>query len=236
MLLACRGTFPGGKRRVHAPSKARTRFVLIALLYCATPLLGVLELGAPNMYANLRMRAGSNHLLAPTGLLFKTGLLGAETLTVVKTTSQHVLDYYPGDCTEELKPAENRARAFASVGMRPFFNYALKRVIKCSYTKNTWRPFDVPAIELRRILGEMSAAGKAATLTYKDGDRTIQVGYDAPRSSARAARRTTSRRRARCPSGPRSSWCIYRTPCSPTATARCPAPGPDADPIRYNRP
>ena len=123
---------------------------------------------------------GSNHLLAPTGLLFKTGLLGAETLTVVKTTtSQHVLDYYPGDCTEELKPAENRARAFASVGMRPFFNYALKRVIKCSYTKNTWRPFDVPAIELRRILGEMSAAGKAATLTYKDGDRTIQVGYDA---------------------------------------------------------
>ena len=63
--------------------------------------------------------------------------------------------------------------------MRPFFNYALKRVIKCSYTKNTWRPFDVPAIELRRILGEMSAAGKAATLTYKDGDRTIQVGYDA---------------------------------------------------------
>merc|ERR1712078_352248 len=97
---------------------------------CATPLLGVLELGAPNMYANLRMRAGSNHLIAPTGLLFKTGLLGAETLTVVKTTSQHVLDYYPGDCTEELKP-----------------------VIKCSYTKNTWRPFDVPAIELRRILG-----------------------------------------------------------------------------------
>ena len=77
------------------------------------------------------------------------------------------------------KPAENRARAFAAVGMRPFFNYALKRVIKCSYTKNTWRPFDVPAIELRRILGEMAAAGKAATLTYKDGDRTIQVGYDA---------------------------------------------------------
>ena len=179
VLLACRGTFPGGKRRVHAPSKARTRFVAVALLYCATPLLGVLELGAPNMYANLRMRAGSNHLFAPTGLLFKTGLLGAETLTVVKTTSQHVLDYYPGDCTEELKPAENRARAFAAVGMRPFFNYALKRVIKCSYTKNTWRPFDVPAIELRRILGEMAAAGKAATLTYKDGDRTIQVGYDA---------------------------------------------------------
>ena len=85
VLLACRGTFPGGKRRVHAPSKARTRFVLIALLYCATPLLGVLELGAPNMYANLRMRAGSNHLLAPTGLLFKTGLLGAETLTVGTT-------------------------------------------------------------------------------------------------------------------------------------------------------
>ena len=97
----------------------------------------------------------------------------------MKTTSQHVLDYYPGDCTEELKPAENRARAFAAVGMRPFFNYALKRVIKCSYTKNTWRPFDVPAIELRRILGEMAAAGLAATLTYKDGDRTIQVGYDA---------------------------------------------------------
>mgnify|MGYP001210918049 CR=1 FL=1 len=71
------------------------------------------------------------------------------------------------------------AAAFAAVGMRPFLNYALKRVIKCSYTKNTWRPFDVPAIELRRILGEMAAAGKAATLTYKDGDRTIQVGYDA---------------------------------------------------------
>jgi len=24
--------------------------------------------------------------------------------------AQHVLDYYPGDCTEEFKPTENRAR------------------------------------------------------------------------------------------------------------------------------
>lgn len=180
VLLACRGTFPGGGRRKFAPSKTRTRFLIVAGLYCCTPLLGVLELGSPNMYANLRNRGGSNHLVAPTGLLFKTGLLGAERITVLKTTSQHILDYYPGDCTEELDPKENRQRLFDALAMRPFFNYALKQVfVSFCYTKNTWRPFEVPALELRRMLGEMRRAGKGATLTYRHNDKVVQVGYDA---------------------------------------------------------
>lgn len=63
--------------------------ILITTLWAfVAPILGIMQMSAPTMYANLRMyQNGGNHLLVPTAILGKDILFGGGLIQVVSSTS-----------------------------------------------------------------------------------------------------------------------------------------------------
>jgi hypothetical protein len=89
--------------------------VAYAILF---PMLGVMDLGAPNMFSNLRMHGGGNHLILPVALLQRhwhdsanpTGGFGGGIVRVEGTNNLTWLDnMYPGNLIDTLSGAA-RAR------------------------------------------------------------------------------------------------------------------------------
>ena len=76
---------------------------------------GTLDISSPNMFSNVRMQGGSNHLLLPTALLQRwhrhAGAASAFSGGVVRvesTNSTLFLSIHPGEFTSVLRPAARR--------------------------------------------------------------------------------------------------------------------------------
>ena len=75
--------------------------VLLAWLHAFVgPIAGVQDLGSSNMYGNLRMLGGSNHLLVPTNVLRVSG----EIVRVESSTSSVINALYPGEISSVITP------------------------------------------------------------------------------------------------------------------------------------
>ena len=109
----------GAERAAQIPTRARagylgTLFVVTAVWYAfGTIVMGVLDVSSPNMFSNVRMQGGSNHLLLPTALLQEWhrdhGATSAYSGGVVRV--EHQLDLFldhPSELTPVLGPPPYR--------------------------------------------------------------------------------------------------------------------------------
>jgi hypothetical protein len=149
----------------------------VAAVYAfGLPMLGVVDQMAPNMFSNQRFHAGSNHLLVPTGLLH--GLLPSQlsraafsTIRVTSVTSERMAAQYPAEVTASISPAARALLAAAGHTARQW-NPMLGRVIGLEAVAGpaadapTAALYSVPALELRRLIGEAQARGESFELSY----------------------------------------------------------------------
>ena len=131
-----------------------------------------------NMYANLKIHAGSNHLLLPTGLALGSRLLPGGPVRVVGSSSAHITAMYPAEITELISPrAREFLRALGHSGRQ--FNAMKRRILGPGATPPDHTraaalrgaplavPYTLPAIELRRLLLEARAANESFRLSYQ---------------------------------------------------------------------
>lgn len=150
------------------PRLLRPALVLLAFGYAfGGPLLGVHDLGACNMYSNLRMYGGSNHLLLPTGMI---GAVWPEATTLVRveaSTSEYMNSIYPGEITSQMAPAE-RALLVAAGHSGHMFNGMKARILGPDFAPADAKFFryTVTALELRRLLREARTRNEAFEITY----------------------------------------------------------------------
>ena len=153
----------------------------VALLWaCGGVVSGALEINTPNMFSNLRMQGGTNHLLGvPTALLqqwrydgpavtadpFSGGIVRVES-----STSTHINRHYPADetpvltagTTALLKRAGHSGRTFNSAVTRVVGWFALPpRPDGAPFV-----PFTLPALEVRRLLRDARASGEPFEVIY----------------------------------------------------------------------
>ena len=169
-----------------AASGRRLRVSLVALAAWygfAGPLLGTQDLGACNMYSNLRMHGGSNHLLLPTDLLGSlfpgtSVAFAMRTVRVEHTSSAWINSIYPNEITSQMSPKERTVLREAGHLAR-MFNPMKSRILSpaigapppayAAPPGSDGRPFarwTVPTLELRRLLAEAREQGEAFSLTY----------------------------------------------------------------------
>jgi hypothetical protein len=154
------------------PRLAASVAVVYSLLL---PVLGLQDMMAPTMFANLRVFSGSNHLLLPTGLLFRAPSLfptfGGGVVWVESTSSATIRGVYPGEATRMLSPAVRTHLQATGHSGREYAPY-LARVIgpdaidpqAVIRDDEAWM---VPMVELRRLLAEARAAGETFSLTFR---------------------------------------------------------------------
>ena len=81
----------------------------VAVAYgLALPMLGLQDMMAPTMFANLRVFSGSNHTLMPTGILYD----GGGVVWVESSTAEAIKDVYPAEVSKITSP---RARVHAAL-------------------------------------------------------------------------------------------------------------------------
>ena len=164
-----------------AATARRLRALLIggATLYgFGGPLLGAQDLGASNMYSNLRMHGGSNHYLLPTDLLASIApSLFADAFRTVRIeacTSGYINSIYPNEITSQMSPTELETLRLAGHKGR-MFNAAKARILSPMIgappeaylpKQHEFLKWTVPAMELRRLLMEAREQGEAFSLTY----------------------------------------------------------------------
>ena len=140
----------------------RHPLVLLAVFYNFGLLtLGLLDQGAPHMYANLRLHGGSNHFLAPTGLLqqwyfenpnstFYGGIVRIE-----MSTSKYFNEIYPSDYTMQLSNGTRQLLLDAGHTSR-MFNPMLTALTSSQAPwleeEDPFVKYTLPAHEFRRML------------------------------------------------------------------------------------
>ena len=160
----------------HNALRTRGPLAVAAVYAFGLPMLGVVDQMAPNMFSNQRFHAGSNHLLVPTGLLH--GLLPSQlshaafsTIRVTSTTSERMAAQYPAEVTASISPGARALLAAAGHTARQW-NPMLGRVIGLQAVAGpaadapTAALYSVPALELRRLIGEAQARGESFELSY----------------------------------------------------------------------
>jgi len=152
-------------------------FVLVAATYAfGLPLLGLQDLGSCNMYSNLRLHGGSNHLLLPTGLLqsslhsARVHALGGGVVRVEATNSTVIDALYPAELTPHFRDSERLLLQRAGHGAR-MFSGGKARVLGIASVPPRPPdapavPFTVTALEFRRLLAEARAAEEAFSVSY----------------------------------------------------------------------
>lgn len=190
---ASTGTSSTGMRRGTRRGMAATIALgaLGALYAFGTVMLGTLDVSSPNMFSNLRMQGGSNHLLLPTGLLqallrdappaasrFAGGVVRVE-----HCTSATINGVHPGELTPMLRPRARRyLRAAGHTGRQ--WNSAVAQIVgpdvmppnpaaatRAALGRRGARrapslAYTLPASELRRLLAAARAAGERFALEY----------------------------------------------------------------------
>lgn len=160
------------------------------------PLTGLMDQQSTNMYANLRIHAGSNHLLLPTGLALSSRLLPGGIVRVTATTSPTILSLYPSEISDFISPrAREYLRALGHSARQ--FNSMKRRILgpgaaPPDHTRAAARhgaplavPYTLPAVELRRLLREARAANESFRITYQHlpgmrGDERWRQSADGP--------------------------------------------------------
>lgn len=156
----------------------------LAVFYSfGTIVLGTMEEASCNMFANLKIHGGSNHLLLPTGLLFiwfrdagDQHPYGGGEIRLESTTSEWLPTIYPNDLTHILQPSANVSKLLDLVLEVPapyFFNSGSNRVL--GQRERGWVPpppdptliqYTVPALEWKRLLSEAIQKDATFTVTY----------------------------------------------------------------------
>ncbi|KAJ8607066.1 hypothetical protein CTAYLR_009897 [Chrysophaeum taylorii] len=144
----------------------------LAFAYVALPILGLQDMGAPTMFANLRVYGGSNHVIAPTSLLVRPKLLRLEV-----STSRTINEIHPNEVahskrlTAWLRTSGHSGRQFA-----PY----VARAVGITFSPNRTSlatPLLLPDLELRRLLAEANANGETDYLIQytklPSGDRVF---------------------------------------------------------------
>mmetsp|Transcript_17159 Transcript_17159/g.52784 ORF Transcript_17159/g.52784 Transcript_17159/m.52784 type:complete len:552 (+) Transcript_17159:1253-2908(+) len=169
-------------------------FLALTLFYVflAQP-LGVVDVSGVSPFSGIRAHGGSNHLFMPTALLQRWkadeegGDWGGGVVRVTSSTSTFLNDLYPGECTEELPPRAIellKRGGHVAVEYNPTARVMLGPEIRATLPR-AFVPYTLPAHELRRVLGEVRAAGEPFELAY---DRLPgAVGDEAWRRTATAS-------------------------------------------------
>jgi len=164
-----------------APTPLVHVLTLLCLLWCcAAVVLGTLEINTPNMFSNLRMQGGTNHLLrVPTSLLHTWRYSGwavgddpfsGGVVRIEHSTSSHINELYPSEFTAILTPGTVRLLAAANHSGR-HFNSAVSRIVgpfavPPRAADAPFVRFTLPAFEVRRLLRDARAHGDPFELTY----------------------------------------------------------------------
>lgn len=134
-----------------------------------TIILGLMEEASCNMFANLKIHGGSNHLLVPTGLL-----LDGPIVRIQSTDSTWLTQIYPADFSHIVQPPVTASVLEAIGNPRPFyFNSGANRVL--GLFRKGWVPhngvfvpYTIPAMEFRRLFTEARQYDGAFTLEYAE--------------------------------------------------------------------
>jgi hypothetical protein len=156
----------------------------IAFLYTfGLPLLGLQDMAACNMFANVHgptaVYTGMNHFLVPTGLLQATfeqsdlaGPFAGGVVEVLYTDSQWMRNLFPAEGSRML--TERTKHMLRSVGHSAReFNPSTTRVVgtfpgmKPSTNLTKQLPYLLPAVELRRLLGEARTLNESFSVRYR---------------------------------------------------------------------
>lgn len=142
-------------------------------------MLGVQDMGATTMFANLHVHGGTNHLLGmPTGLLFKhdeqaassSAALVGGTVRVDFTDARHFNDVHPHEITSILAPRLRRwllagghsGRQFGAYVARVMHLKAPPAVHQRLGARAHFVPYLIPMVELRRLVLEATRGGTRA--------------------------------------------------------------------------
>eukprot|EP00439_Symbiodinium_sp_Y106_P045152 s2305_g5.t1 len=146
-----------------------------------TIMLGVMEEATPNMFANLKIHGGSNHLLLPTGLLFKwfgeagdSHPYGGGVIRMENTTSSWLQTIYPCDLTHVLQPSAAPDLLEVLGSPRPvFLNSGANRILGLREKGFVPPPphgkllqYTTPAVEWKRLLKEAIEKDRSFAVTY----------------------------------------------------------------------
>ena len=155
---------------------------------------GVIEINTPNMFSNIRMQGGTNHLLGvPTALLQQWRYTGhgvtddpfsGGIVRVDASSSSHINAHYPAEETMVLTPGTRALLHLANHSGRAF-NSAVTRVVGSFAipprpSRSPFVPFTLPALEVRRLLRDARTSGEAFEIIYtnlpgQSGDETWRV-------------------------------------------------------------
>lgn len=154
-----------GRRRTLS-FKWRSSLVVLTALYAIVPqILGLLDMGAPTMFANLKVFAGSNHILLPTGLLFGPAAHG-EILRVENTSSTTMNAIHPNEASHLIAPRVRTWLQDNGHTGRQFSPY-VARVIGIHFAPDVFNgPYLIPATELKRLVADARDAGDDYYLEY----------------------------------------------------------------------
>jgi len=151
----------------------------MALWSVGSVMLGVLDGSSPNMFSNIRMSGGSNHLfsLLPTGLLQRwhyddaSSVFGGGVLRVEASNSSLLNAIHPGELTAFL--AHNATEALRALGAHDrFYNSAVANVIGTFVMPHhdvAAPRYTVPAFEVHRVLRLERHVPVRLTVTKLDG-------------------------------------------------------------------
>ena len=144
--------------------------------------LGIMEEFTCNMFSNLRIHGGSNHLLLPTGLVFDwyrdagdAHPYGGGEIRIEETTSHWLRSIYPNDLSHVMQPVTASKLLEESMGSPSpnFFNAGANRVL--GLRERGWVPppphgmmiqYSVPGLEWKRLLREAMEKDKSFHVVY----------------------------------------------------------------------
>jgi hypothetical protein len=175
----------------HASGLGWVRTILVltltALYGFGGPILGLMQMGAPTMYANLQNypAGGGNHYLVPTAILGEDILYGGGMVQVLSSTSTSVnlrlgyiasADVFPTRILELLEPRIRGDMPAMPVQFFPFClsnphsRETLKDIYEASNPpgSSSFRPFVIPISLLRTALGEAAVRGESYEVLLSD--------------------------------------------------------------------
>lgn len=150
------------------------------LLACAyafgLPALGLQDVMATNMFSNLKVHGGSNHLLVPTGLLLDErdggGPLGGGIVRVLGTTSPLLATLFPAEHSSTIDEGARALLHAVGHSGREWFPKLGLVLGEAGYPPtpappaDEQTPYTVPAVELRRMIALARAHEARFSIEY----------------------------------------------------------------------